>query len=234
MSRLASAFVLAVILLAYLSIGALYAINTPAWQAPDEPAHYNYIRYIVEHGRLPVLEAGDYNQTYNEEFTRTPQNTQRMSIESLRYENYAPPLYYVLAAPIYAITDGWLNAIRLFSLAVGGILVVVTYLIGVEVMPSTPQIALGTAAFVAFVPQHMAMLSAVNNDSLAELLIALTVWQAIRLLRTAEPSQRSLLLLGVTLGLGLLTKASVYYTAAPIVLVAIVFHARRYAARVAQ
>ncbi|MCB0131202.1 MAG: hypothetical protein KDD78_10145, partial [Caldilineaceae bacterium] len=33
---------LVLILAAYVLLGALYAINTPAWQAPDEPAHYNY------------------------------------------------------------------------------------------------------------------------------------------------------------------------------------------------
>jgi len=40
------------ILLAYLTIGTLYAVNIPAWQAPDEPAHYNYVRALAETGRL--------------------------------------------------------------------------------------------------------------------------------------------------------------------------------------
>ncbi|MDI6834774.1 MAG: MarR family winged helix-turn-helix transcriptional regulator, partial [Rhizobiaceae bacterium] len=31
----------------YLALASLYAIRTPAWQAPDEPAHYNYIRQIA-------------------------------------------------------------------------------------------------------------------------------------------------------------------------------------------
>ena len=30
---------------------------------PDEPAHYNYIRQLVA-GSLPVMEAGDYDQAY--------------------------------------------------------------------------------------------------------------------------------------------------------------------------
>jgi hypothetical protein len=67
------------------------------------------------------------------------------------------------------------------------------------------------------------MLSAVNNDSLAELLIALSLWQSLRLFRAQQPSQRALLLLGGTLGLGLLTKQTVYYTALPIAFLAIVW-----------
>jgi 4-amino-4-deoxy-L-arabinose transferase-like glycosyltransferase len=234
MSRSTATLLLLAILLAYCAIGAAYAISTPPWQAPDEPAHYNYIKFIAEHGALPVLRAGDYDQAYNEAFTRTPQNTQSLSIEPLRYENYAPPLYYLLAAPIYALADGWLVALRLFSLALGGALIVVAYLIGVELYPDRLIIPIGTAAFVAFVPQHLAMLSAVNNDALAELLIALVVYQALRLFRTAQPSQRSLLRLGLTLGSGLLTKATVYYTALPVVAAALVLHARRYAPRRAQ
>ena len=100
MSRTAATLILLVILIAYLAIGAAYAISTPPWQSPDEPAHYNFIKYIAEHKSLPILEPGDYDQAYNEEFTRTPKNTQSMLIDPLRYENYAPPLYYLMAAPM--------------------------------------------------------------------------------------------------------------------------------------
>jgi len=231
MSRTAATLILLVILIAYLAIGAAYAISTPPWQSPDEPAHYNFIKYIAEHKSLPILEPDDYDQAYNEEFTRTPKNTQSMLIDPLRYENYAPPLYYLLAAPIYALADGWIVALRLFSVMLGGALVVLAYRIGVEIFPSKLPIALGIAAFVAFVPQHLAMMSAVNNDSLAELLIALSVWQSLRLFRSRDLSQRSLFTLGMTLGLGLLTKATVYYTAVPIVFIALTLHARRFTFR---
>ena len=173
MSRSSATLILLALLIAFLAIGAAFAISTPQWQAPDEPAHYNYIKFIVEHGALPVLQAGDYDQTYNEDFTRTPRDTQIRSIDPLRYENYSPPLYYLLAAPIYAAADGWWVAIRLLSVILGGALIVVAYLIGAELFPTRLEIALGGAAFVAFVPQHVAMLSAVNSDALAELLIAL-------------------------------------------------------------
>jgi 4-amino-4-deoxy-L-arabinose transferase-like glycosyltransferase len=231
MSRSAAQLVLIFILIAYLSIGAAFALQTPAWQAPDEPAHYNVIKSIATKQELPVLQFGDYDQAYNEDFTRTPQNTATQSIDPLRYENYAPPLYYLLAAPVYALTDGWIVALRLFSVVLGGGLVVLAYLIAAEVFPQQLQLALGTAAFVAFVPQHLAMLSAVNNDSLSELLIALVVWQSLRLFRSVEISNRQLLGLGVTLGLGLLTKSTFYYTAVPIAFVAIILHTKNHPSR---
>ncbi len=234
MSRTSANLILLVILIGYLALGVAYAILTPQWQAPDEPAHYNYVKYIVEHGALPVLVAGDYDQAYNENFTRTPQNAQTLSIDPLLYENYSPPFYYVLAVPFYALTDGWVVGVRMFSVLLGGVLVVVAYLIGAEVFPDRLHVALGGAALVAFVPQHVAMLSAVNSDALAELLIALCVYQTLRLFRSSQPSPRALLILGVTLGLGLLTKTTVYYTALPIVTVALALHIRRYASRLTQ
>jgi 4-amino-4-deoxy-L-arabinose transferase-like glycosyltransferase len=233
MSRPAAKITLVFILIAYLALGAAYALQTPAWQAPDEPAHYNYIRFIAEKRALPILSKGEYDQAYNEQFTRTPQNTATMSIDPLRYEDYAPPLYYLLAAPIFALTDGWLTAIRLFSVVLGGALIVVAYLIGAETYPDQLVFALGSAAFVAFVPQHLAMMSAANNDSLSELLIALVVLQSMRLFRSASVSRRRLILLGVTLGLGLLTKATFYYTAVPIAFVALILYSRRYGLRFA-
>lgn len=225
MSRPAANIVLVFVLLAYLALGTAYALQTPAWQAPDEPAHYNYIKFIVEQRALPVLQIGDYDQAYNEQFTRTPENIASLSIDPLRYENYAPPLYYILAAPIYALTDGWITALRLFSVILGGALVVVTYLSGAELYPDRLVFALGAAAFVACVPQHLAMLASINNDALAELLIALVLLQSLRLLRSITVSRRKLIWLGITLGLGLLTKATFYYTAVPIALAALALHA---------
>ncbi|HLF27473.1 MAG TPA: glycosyltransferase family 39 protein [Anaerolineae bacterium] len=223
---------LAVILLAYFAIALQYAARTPAWQVPDEPAHYNYVRYVVENRAVPVLRTGDYDQLYNEQFTH-PANTPRLSIDPLRYEYWQPPLYYLLAAPVYALTGGNLFALRLVSVAFGGALIVVAFLIVREIHPNRLAWALGTSAFVAFIPQHIAMLAGVNNDSLAELLLALTLLQTLRVsnperVETLNSSRnRGLLTLGVLLGLGFLTKGT-NYLLAPVVFVALIaYHVSR-------
>ncbi len=220
---------LGLIVLVYLAIAVQYAERTPAWQVPDEPAHYNYVRYIVENGALPVLQFGDYDQSYNEQFTN-PANTPSLPIDPLRYEFHQPPLYYLLAAPIYALAGGDLLVVRLVSVAFGGALIVVTFLIVRQVMPDRPELALGTAAFVAFVPQHLAMMAGVNNDSLAELLLALILLQTFRVLECRESKElrelKELVALGVLLGLGLLTKTT-DYLAVPVVFAALVLQTYR-------
>jgi hypothetical protein len=68
---------------------------------------------------------------------------------------------------------------------------------------------LAAAAFVAFLPQHVAMLSGVENDSLAELLIGLTLWACVVYIGDG-PRQVHPGVIGVLLGLALITKATAY------------------------
>ena len=192
------------ILLAYLIIGALYAVNTPAWQAPDEPAHYNYIRGLAETGRLPVLQRGDYDQAYLSQLTARgfPAG---MAVDALRYEGHQPPLYYLLATPLFMLSGGSLLALRLFSLALGGAALFFAGLCVQALFPRHPALALGTAGFFAFLPQHVAMMAAVNNDALAELLMVLGLWLLLR-----RSTGRAL---GLVIGLAFLTKTTVYVLA---------------------
>lgn len=215
---------LALIVLAYAVIASLYAVYTPPWQAPDEPAHYNYIRDLAEGHRLPLLQPGDYDQAYLEEIKarRFPPD---MSIASIRYESHQPPLYYVLAVPAYWIGGGRLIPIRLFSVVLGIGFLLVTYRLAREVFPHRADLALGVTAFAAFLPQHVAMSAAVNNDILEELILASCVTLSLAYIRGEESGQverRRLLLLGVLIGLGFLTKTWAYL-ALPLALLAIVW-----------
>lgn len=204
-----------VIMAAYLVIGGLYASITPAWQAPDEPAHYNYVRALVEQRRLPVLIDGCYDQAYLSGLLANHFPPQ-LPVAGLCYEFHQPPLYYLLSAPVFALTGGSLLALRLVSVAWGGVLLWLAYRLAGAVFPDQPAISLGTAAFVAFVPMHAAMLAAVNNDALAEVLLTALLLLLVRSPglagrgRTDPPSPRTLLPLGLVLGLGLLTKTTVY------------------------
>jgi 4-amino-4-deoxy-L-arabinose transferase-like glycosyltransferase len=202
------------ILLGYVALAVLFATNTPAWQAPDEPAHYNYVRYLAEEGGLPVLHFGDYPHGYLEQI-KEAQFPPDMSVEPIRYESHQPPLYYALLAPVYQVTAGSLTALRLVSVLLGAGIVALAYATGRRFLPGRPAVALGAAAFVAFLPQHLATVSQVGNDVLAELLYAGVLYVLVGLVggETAAASRthvRDLLLLGVLLGLIAITKTTAY------------------------
>ncbi len=207
----------------YLLLGVLFAVYTPRWQAPDEPAHYNYVRYMAEQHRFPLLKPGDFPAAYLEEI-KEAKFPPEMSIAPIRYEFHQPPLYYLLLVPLYQVFDGALVPLRLASVLLGGLVLVVVYWSVEALVPRRPSLALGTTAVAAFLPMHVALNAAVNNDVLAELLLALALLLVIRYLK-AGPGLvghriRLLVLLGVTTGLGLVTKSSLYILL-PFVLLAV-------------
>ena len=78
--------------------------------------------------------------------------------------------------------------------------------------------ALAVAAFVAFLPQHLAILGSVNNDALSELIIAAILALLVTRWPDAPPKggrseRRRLLALGLLLGAGFLTKGQAYLMA---------------------
>ncbi|MDT8304485.1 MAG: glycosyltransferase family 39 protein [Anaerolineae bacterium] len=209
---------LLLLVLAFLLVGAMYADRIPAWQAPDEPAHYNYVRQLAA-GTLPVIEAQDYDELYRDRIVseRFPPD---LSIEPLTYEDWQPPLYYLLLTPVFRLTEGSLFALRLVTLLIGAALIWMAYNAASELWPRHEWLALTAAAFVAFLPQHVAGLATVNNDSLAELIIAAILWLLLRGARRPAQASRQWPLVGALLGLGFLTKATVYLMA-PVVLFAL-------------
>jgi len=199
---------LIVILAAYFALGGLFATQIPAWQAPDEPAHYNYIRQLVA-GQLPVIAPGDYNQKEIETQIAPPNARPAIPLDALQYEDHQPPLFYALAAPVFALTGGWLTALRLFSLFIGGFGVIFAYLAIAEIFPDQLWVAALAAALYALLPQHLHMLSSLNNDSLSEALLTCALWQSARLIRAGADARR-VTALALTTGLGFLTKTTAY------------------------
>jgi hypothetical protein len=207
------AWALVCIIGVYLCLGVAYALRTPPWQAPDEPAHYNYVVHLAEQGTLPVLSQGDYPAQYLE-VIKAQRFPASMSIELLRYESHQPPLYYLWSSVVYRLAaplglDGSLIALRLWSVFLGALGLVACYRAVRAYAPEDWTLAVGTTAFAATLPMHVAMTASVNNDVLAELLVVLVAWQLLSTDGQAWDVRRSLSL-GVVLGLAVLTKMQTY------------------------
>ncbi|KXK21085.1 MAG: hypothetical protein UZ15_CFX003001591, partial [Chloroflexi bacterium OLB15] len=120
--------------------------------------------------------------------------------------DHQPPLYYLLLAPVYSVTQGSLTAMRLASVAFGVMALTFAYLAArVLVGDERWFIAWGAAALIALIPQHLAVVGSVNNDVLSELIIALTLYLLMRYLRG---DRIPVWLLGTVVGIGLITKVN--------------------------
>ncbi len=221
------------ILIAYAVLAVLYAGQTPDWQVPDEPAHYNYTRQIAEGGCCPVLEASDWDAAYLGQLTGSgfdPQHLDRL--DTVQYEDHQPPLYYLIAGVIYRVAGGSLLALRLFSALLGMGVILLVYNI-TRTIASSRIVALSAAAFAAFVPQHIAMMAGANNDALAEVIVGAGILLTLWYLPPGEERPISyfgghapLIVMGLVMGLGFITKASTLLLG-PVVMLAVLLRWRR-------
>jgi len=145
-----------------------------------DPAHLDVLDYMVQYHALPSV-------TEN-------------------YQSYQPPLYYLLAAPLYGIT-GSVKCAQLLSLVFSILTLVIVY----RLLYTKRLIANEHARQYAFIlacalPQFVQFGLYLSNDSLAICLGALLILQVVRYV--ASGSLRDLALLGLVTSLGLLTKAT--------------------------
>lgn len=200
----------------YAALVTLFAVRTPAWQAPDEPAHYNYIRQVAAGTLLPMIEDGDWdNATLERLKAERFQGELVAAIPAIEYEDHQPPLYYWLATPLYTLTDGSLIALRLFSGFLGLFTLSIAHATGRLLYPDAPWVALTAVAFIAFLPQHLMILGSVNNDALAGVVMSALLYGCLRyrLRGDVHPAW-----LGLGLGVVVLTKTTIYFMAAVVLL----------------
>lgn len=184
MSRLNTPLLL--LLVAYLITASLYALRTPAWQAPDEPAHYNYVAQLATVGCCPIIEVGDWDKPYLDRLTASNFDPDLLDeLDTLQYEDHQPPLYYLLLSVVYRLANGSLLALRLVSVLIGLGVVTLAYAVARTLLAQ--PLALTAAAFVAFLPQHLSILASVNNDGLSELVVGLVLLTTVYYLRGTPP-----------------------------------------------
>ena len=210
-SKLGLLFILTI----YIMLGVAFAIRTPSWQNPDEPAHFNYVGNIAEGRGLPILQKDDYDFDYLERI-KAAKFPPDMSVDSIRYESHQPPLYYLVSTPVYLVTNSLpvaqqVIAQRFVSVFFGCLLLLVVYSTVKAIFPERESLSLATVAVVALLPQHVAMSAAINNDVFSELLLSLLL---LLLVKNPDESRRPqsayLITSGVVLGLILLTKVTIY------------------------
>jgi len=209
---------LGAVVVGYLALGTAYTLLTPPWQAPDEPAHFNYVAQVAANPwRPPRIAAGDWDAERLEALkaARFPAGA---SIDGIAYEDHQPPAYYYLAALAWRAAPGTplarLRAVRLIGVGLGLVTVIATF-VALWAFVADPVLAVAGAGFVAFLPMQLAVTSAANNDALANALAASALSLAALRLADRVPDRVAVGAGGLIAGLAFMTKL----TAAPAVVV---------------
>jgi 4-amino-4-deoxy-L-arabinose transferase-like glycosyltransferase len=224
---------LAVILVA----GVLTATQFKFFSLIDETAHFDYVRIVAEDKRLPVLGEDKVGlpvlalRNGLDPDSDPPPQVKRPGggLGNESYQAFEPPLYYVLVAPAFALTEDWSQRVKLVRLA--GLLfllaaVPVLYRFARRVAPEAHLLVFSIALLVLMWPGVIVRSTTVSNASLELFFACLflyVLWRA-----DEERDDRRLILAGGVLGLGLLTKLTLV-ALVPLLLV-VAFRNRRPAA----
>jgi 4-amino-4-deoxy-L-arabinose transferase-like glycosyltransferase len=136
-----------------------------------------------------------------------------------------PPLYYLLMAPLYAVSMSLAPVdqhylLRVAAIPFGLLTVYAAYRMARALFPGDAFLTVTVPAFVALQPQVSYEAAMVNNDIAAIALMSLLLWGIVVGIRDRFPLRLSLAL-GTLLGLGLLAKGTTI-TVVPVLAVALV------------
>lgn len=180
------------LVLAGNNLGALpYALGF------DHTAHLDYIRCLLNNGRLPLASEGT--------------------------EMFQPPLFYALTAGaarllgVSASGVGIVVLLRTLSLTFALAQIAFVFASLRLVFPGQPRPQAVGLVLASFLPVNLYLAHYATNDLLAGTLAALSVYLALRVLRAPKPGPLLSLGLGIALGAAVLSKL----TALPVALVII-------------
>lgn len=206
-----------IILLIYLLLAVAYSVALPLAEAPDEADHYAYIVTLGENRSLPqgtTVTQSKHPPLYHAAaaalttWTGLDFTFLRSNPDALPLGPDQPPNFFVhTTLEDFPWTGGALamHLARFLSIVFGAVTVWAAWRLGAEVFPERPAIGLLAAAFLAGLPGFLFISASINNDNAAATFGALAVLLCAVMLRRGLVWWRSLLL-GVCLGLGLLSK----------------------------
>jgi hypothetical protein len=113
--------------------------------------------------------------------------------------------------------------LRLLGVLLGAVTVLLAWRIAALLYPEDGILPVATAAFVAFLPMHLTMTAAVNNDPLAYAVMAAVLLVALKRLVGRLSRRRFVVFGGLLFGLAILTKVSVMVPAAVVLAAAEIF-----------
>jgi hypothetical protein len=238
-----STLILAAFVVLALARGLLYAAVTPPWQGPDEPRHFEHARLIVDKGRLVSIEDvsvpleqavidsmvrfrfwdfGFYSYPYDP--AKPPQQFEQVWAPVLAHELHQQPLYYVLCALVVwpwraADVTTQLYVMRLLSVLLFAGTVAAAFLTTRELFPTDLILPVVITAGVLWHPMFTFVNNTVNNDALANLLMAWLIWLLVRWYMRG-PTVLQGVAIAVLLILGIVTKRTTMF-AWPLVAVAV-------------
>lgn len=238
------------LLIIYTLLATTYSLISPLFEVSDELWHYPMVKVIADTGQLPIQDPANPG-LWRQEGSQPPLyymlgaaltfwidtsdllDVRRVNphadIGVIRPDGNANMMVHrpELESFPWRGTTLAVHLIRFMSVAMGLGTVYITYQLGYALFPDQPVIGLTAAALVAFLPMFLFIHGSVNNDALSNLLGNLITLLLVRLLlRDTPPNLRDYIVIGITMGAGLLSKGSIAFLIFVVALVLLILSLR--------
>lgn len=190
--RIKRRYLYAILTLA-LAIRIGYALVTPSFQAPDEYSHYSYVRFVHDLRYLPVQP--------------------NPAVRAEELELHQPPLFYLLAAPLFSSTklvEGRpLLPLRFVNIAFSMLTILIAYYFGSAIFPNRPFTVTLICAAVGLLPTYSYLSATLRNGTLATFFASLGFHLCAKAVLSDEQQRHARWAwIGVVAGLAMLSKLS--------------------------
>ncbi len=176
---------LTVVLVLYIVLALAYNIADPLFEAPDENLHYQFVQYMQSEWNLPILHPDDPKSEKHQPpayYIVGAAITTGVSSDDLEEHIQPNPFWGYNIGEVgrdnknqflhgpdqrfpYRKTALGAHLLRLLSTLGGVAAVIFTYRFVLLLLPRRSDIALGSAALVAFTPNFLLTTAAVSNDA---------------------------------------------------------------------
>ncbi|MCX6156982.1 MAG: DUF2142 domain-containing protein [Ignavibacteriae bacterium] len=228
------------ILLYFVVFSATFSFIVPVFESPDENLHLQYINYVTKYKKLPDQYEGMVNK---EKFVGqghqhplyyvitgflnyTSNNGKMLDIKyhfnKLHVWNGGNlehvPYFYNIRDDVFDNTGEKYTfyLLRILSVIFGALNVLFIYKIG-KIITDNENFSLFAAFIAASLPQFAFISGMINNDNLANLMSTICLFLIIKIFKEGY-SMKQIVLLGIALGISVLTKKTLMFLLPGIVL----------------
>jgi hypothetical protein len=191
-SEVTRRYVYAIFVLAFI-VRVAYAVVTPPFQAPDEYSHYSYVKFLHTFRQLPVQP--------------------NPAVQAEELELHQPPLYYILAAPLFPSTKLFearpLLPMRFMNILLSMLTIAIVYHFAASVFAQNQFVVALMCTAVALLPTYSYLAATMRNGVLGTFFASLGFYLCSKLvLDDTQQRDARWSWVGVVAGLAVLSKLS--------------------------
>ncbi len=215
---------LALLIVAFTSLSALYSFMLPIFEPQDEEAHFQFMKHLAARMSLPDFRETSEIESAGAQSIQTPlyycvlglllrvsgNSNIQLSYQDNPFRSSGTPAFFYHNQPgekfPYEGKYRVIHLLRLINVIAGALTLLVIYNIAKDLPFRSGHLAIGATSFVALIPQFTYLCASLNNDVFSILFASFAFFFLMEFLLDPHSSTRLVSLLSVSLGLSILSK----------------------------